>query len=405
MPRKQLSLASARRVAIAAQGLDKTRPACVPTRQHIRRVVNRLGLLQLDFVNVLVPAHYFVVFSRLGAYDRSRFNKLIYDSREFIEHWAHEASIVPVDCWPLLRYRREEFRPWPNSPIMKLKGKKKYLETAMDVVTRSGPVVSNDLPPLPAPKGKPGDWSRSVPRWALELHFGLGRVSVAGRLPNFQRVYDLPEKLIDEPHFSSQVSREDAQRQLLETAARAHGIGTVHDLADYFRMTARDAAPRIQELVEEGLLHPVRVEGWDEPAYLHHQARVPRTLNARSLLSPFDPLVWFRPRGERLFDFHYRIEIYTPAAKRKYGYYVLPFLLGDKIVARVDLKADRKNSKLLVLASWLEEGADESETAEALACELGTLADWLCLNGLEVTTRGNLASALTESVCSRSAGS
>ena len=398
MRRKQLSLADARRVAIAAQGLDRARPRGVPTRQHIRRVVNRLGLLQLDFVNVLVPAHYFVMFSRLGAYDRARFDQLIYDGREFIEHWAHEASIVPVDCWPLLRYRREEFRPWPNSPIMQLKGKKEYLETAMDVVTQSGPVVSGDLPPLPAPKGKPGDWSKSVPRWALEMHFGFGRVSVAGRLPNFQRVYDLPKKLIDEPHFSSLVSREDSQRQLLEIAARAHGVGTVHDLADYFRMSARDAAPRIQELVEEGLLHPLGVEGWDEPAYLHHQTRVPRTVNACSLLSPFDPIVWFRPRGERLFGFHYRIEIYTPASKRKYGYYVLPFLLGDKIVARVDLKADRKNNKLLVLASWLEEGADEPETTQALASELETLSDWLCLNGIEVAAKGSLAPALNELV-------
>jgi len=394
MPRKRLSLADARRVALAAQGLDKDRPASKATTRHIRNVVNRLGLLQLDFVNVLVPAHYFVVFSRLGGYDRSAFDRLIYDGRDFIEHWAHEASIVPVDCWPLLRYRREDYQPWPNSPIMKIKGKRKYLEAALETVREVGPVVSGDLPAVPAPKRKPGDWNRPVARWALEVHFGHGNVSVAGRLPNFQRLYDLPHRLIDEPHLSDQVSREDAQRQLLAIAARAHGVGTLHDLADYFRMSPSEAAPRLQELEEEGVIHPVQVESWDEPAWLHHQARVPRSLNARSLLSPFDPVVWFRPRGERLFGFHYRIEIYTPAAKRKYGYYVLPFLLDDQIVARVDLKADRKNSQLLVQGSYLEDDADEGRTAAELAAELQELADWLSLEKVTVANKGDLAPAL-----------
>ena len=398
MPRKQLSLAQARRVALAAQGLDKSRPAGTPTRQHIRRVINRLGLLQLDFVNVLVPAHYFVLFSRLGPYERAAFDRLVYNGREFIEHWAHEASIVPVECWPLLRYRREDYRPWPNSPIMKLKGRKRYLETALDIVKQSGPVVSGDLPPLPAPKGKAGDWSRSVPRWALEVHFGHGRVSVAGRLPNFQRSYDVPDKLVDEPHYSTSLSREDSQRRLLEISAHAHGIGTLHDLADYFRMSPREAAPRLEELVEEGRVHRIQVESWREPAFLHRQARVPRRLHACSLLSPFDPVVWFRPRAERLFGFHYRIEIYVPAAKRKYGYYVLPFLLGDTIVARVDLKADRKNSSLLVLAAHVEEHADEHRTAHALANELQTLAQWLGLEHVKVGRKGSLASALRKSV-------
>jgi uncharacterized protein YcaQ len=394
MPRKQLSLAEARRVALAAQGFDKQRPGKKPSKQHFRRVINQLGLLQLDFVNVLVPAHYFVMFSRLGSFQREKFDQFVYQGREFIEHWAHEASIVPVECWPLLEYRRKEFKPWPSSPIMKIKGKKQYLETALDRVENSGPIVSGDLPALAAPKGKPGDWVRSVPRWALEVHFGHGAVSVAGRLPNFQRQYDLPERLIDEPHFSSSVSREDGQRQLLETAAAAHGIGTMHDLADYFRMSMRDAAPRLLELVEEGILYPLRVEGWNDTAYLHHKARIPRTINASSLLSPFDPVVWFRPRAERLFAFHYRIEIYVPAAKRKYGYYVLPYLQGDRIVARVDLKADRKNSCLNVLASYLEEGADEHQSAAGLAIELRCLADWLGLTEIKIANKGGLAKSL-----------
>jgi len=360
--------------------------------------MNQLGLLQLDFVNVLVPAHYFVMFSRLGPYDRATFDRLIYDGREFIEHWAHEACIVPVGQWPLLRYRREEYKPWSNSPILKIKGIGEYLESALAKVTESGPVVSNDLPAMARPKGKPGDWKKSVARWALEIHFGRGAVSVAGRLPNFQRSYDLSHKLVDEPHLSAVVSREDSQRQLLDIAGQAHGVGTLQDLADYFRMTTLDAAPRVQELVEEGVLHPVRVESWKEPAYLHHRARVPRTLNAGCLLSPFDPVVWYRPRCERLFGFHYRIEIYTPAAKRKYGYYVLPFLLGDKMVARVDLKADRKSSRLLVLASHIEPGSDESLTAEALAKELRTLCDWLWLDEIVVAGKGDLAPALRQVV-------
>jgi uncharacterized protein YcaQ len=394
MPRKRLSLADARRVALAAQGLDRDRPPGGANARHIRQVLNQLGLLQLDFVNVLVPAHYFVVFSRLGPYQRSAFDRLVYDGRDFIEHWAHEASIVPVEFWPLLRYRREEYRPWPNSPIMKIEGKQQYLELALETVRQSGPVISGDLPPMPAPKGKPGDWNRSVPRWALEVHFGRGRVSVAGRLPNFQRVYDLPDRLIDEPHISEHVSREDAQRRLLEISARAHGVGTLQDLADYFRMSPREAAPRLRELEEEGLVRQVQVEGWDEPAWLHHRARVPRSLKARSLLSPFDPVVWFRPRAERLFDFHYRIEIYTPAAQRKYGYYVLPFLLDDRIVARVDLKADRKNSRLLVQGAFLEAGADEGRTAGELAAALRELADWLGLEEVAVAGNGDLAHAL-----------
>ena len=394
MARVTLSLAEARRTALAAQGFDKPRPSGDPSRGHIKRLINRLGLLQLDFVNVLVPAHLFVVYSRLGAYDRKRFHDVVYKGRDFIEHWAHEASIVPVELWPYLDHRRREFKPWPNSPIMRLRGRKQYLQTVIETVRREGPVTSNDLPPVPAPKRKAGDWHKSVPRWALEVHFGYGDVSVVERLPNFQRVYDTPDRIIDEPHYSRSVNKEDSQRALLEIAARAHGVATLKDLADYYRMTATDAAPRVAELVDEGILREVRVDSWDEAGFLHASARVPRKITACSLLSPFDPVVWFRPRALRLFDFHYRIEIYVPAKKRVWGYYVLPFLLDDRIAARVDLKAERKSGVLQVLAAHPEDGTDFGRVAESLARELRSLANWLGLDTITVARKGKLAKVL-----------
>ena len=394
MPRTSISLAEARRLTLAAQGFEKGRPECKPNRRHIRQVINRLGLLQLDFVNVLVPAHYLVVYSRLGPYDRERLNQLVYEGRDFIEHWAHEASIVPADNWPLLRYRREEYTPWSNSPMMKTRGRKKYLELAIDKVRSDGPLTAHDLPPMKRLSSKPGDWKKSVARSALEYHFGHGDVSVADRLPNFQRVYDLPENVIDEPHFSKTMSRKDAQRELLHRAAKAFGVATIHDLADYYRMTARDASPRIAELVEEGRLRPVEVESWKDSAYIHADARLPRSIECSSLLSPFDPVVWFRPRAERLFDFHYRIEIYVPEKKRKWGYYVLPYLLNDQIVGRVDLKADRKSGTLLVLSAHEEPATDIAEASHALSKELRSLANWLQLDKIKVSRRGPFGKAL-----------
>lgn len=394
MPRNSLSLAEARRLCLAAQGFDRPRPNATPDRRHIRQVINRLGLLQLDFVNVLLPAHYFVLFSRLGPYDRKRMHQLVYQGREFIEHWAHEACIVPVELWPLLEYRRQDFKPWPNSPIMKLRGRKKYLQLAIEQVRSQGPLSAQDLPAVPRPAGKPGDWKRSVPRWALDYHFGNGDLSVSDRLPNFQRVYDVPEKIIEEPHFSASFSRAEAQRELLYRAAGAFGVATLHDLADYYRMSAREAAPLIADLLIEGKLCEVSVESWQETAYMKPEAHLPRKINAASLLSPFDPVVWFRPRVQRLFDFHYRIEIYVPAKKRKWGYYVLPFLLNDQIVARVDLKADRQSATLLVPAAHEEPGTDADVTCPALAKELRILASWLQLETIKVTDRGKLGRAL-----------
>jgi uncharacterized protein YcaQ len=236
-----------------------------------------------------------------------------------------------------------------------------------------------------------------LPRWALEYHFGNGELAVADRQPNFQRIYDLPQRVIDEPHYSSRVSRDEGQRALLAIAAEAQGVATLHDLADYFRMSPKVAAPRVDELVEEGVLQKVSIDGWKYPAFLHRDSRIPRRIECSSLLSPFDPVVWFRPRAERLFDFKYRIEIYVPENKRKWGYYVLPFLMDEKIVARVDLKADRQASSLLVKSAHAEEGVRIPQVGEALAAELRTLADWLGLEKIRVTRKGNLARALLDS--------
>jgi len=394
MPRVQISRAQARRIALAAQGFDRKRPKSAGDIRHIRRTINQIGLLQLDYVNVLIPAHYLILYSRLGAYPRQRLHELVYRRREFIEQWAHEASIVPADAWPLLRHRRDEFRPYPDSPIMKLRGRREYLKQVLKIVEASGPVTANDLPPMPGPKRKPGDWHRSVPRWALDYHYHFGSIAVANRLPNFQREYDLSERLIASEHFQKRLSRDDAQRELLRRAACACGISTVRDLADYYRMPWQEVSPRVEELVEEGALREARVEGWSETGYLSDSARMPRTIKASSILSPFDPVVWFRPRAERLFDFHYRIEIYVPASKRKWGYYVLPFLLDDRIVARVDLKADRENKRLLVLAAHEEAGINAKRTAGKLAEELANLAAWLDLKTVRVSRRGSFARTL-----------
>jgi uncharacterized protein YcaQ len=398
MARRKISLNAARKIALAAQGFDRPRPGAEVNAGHIRRVIEHLGLLQLDFVNVLVPAHLLVLFSRLGPFRHHRFHRSVYGSGNFTEQWAHEASIVPIELWPVLEHRREDYRPYPNSPIMKLKGKSSYLKQVIEIVSEKGPVTSQDLPWFEGPKRRPGDWHRSVPRWALEYHFGSGGVAVTHRQTNFQRVYDIPERVIDEDHRARSVSRRAAQRELLRRAAQRCGVGTLQDLADYYRMSPREAAPRIDELVAGGELLEVTVEGWQATAYLSPDARCPRRISAARILSPFDPLVWFRPRTERLFDFHYRIEIYVPEAKRKWGYYVLPFLLDDRIVARVDLKADRRNGDLLVLASHPEEGIDVDKTAAGLAGELRLLADWLGLDRVRVSRRGRFARPLSSAV-------
>ncbi len=373
-----LSIVEARRLALAAQGLAEPRPRRA-TARHLRTTIRRLGLLQIDCVNVVCPAHQMVPFSRVGPYDRAALDGLVYRSGEFAEHWAHEISIVPAETWPLLRYRREtdRVRPWGFAKV--LEERAEYAAWVVEEVRRRGPIAADELePPEGGDPGVPGAWIGTIRRGILEAHFLRGALAAAGRRTDFSRVYDLAERLIPEEHRCRVVDYDESRRQLLLQAARAHAVGTAKDLADYFRMSVAEARPRLRELVESGRLDEVRVEGWREPAYLHPESAAPRRIEASALLSPFDPLIWCRPRVSRLFGFEYRVEIFVPPAKRTHGFYVLPFLLGDRLAARVDLKADRNNGRLLVLGKWFE-GRRTAAVADALAAEIRLLGEWLGL--------------------------
>jgi hypothetical protein len=379
--RTSLSLSEARRVALAAQGFTQARPKRATVR-HLRDTIRRLGLLQIDCVAVVCPAHYMVPFSRLGPYNRSTLDELVYRSGEFAEHWAHEISIVPAETWPLLRYRREtdRVRPWGFQKV--LEERDEYAAWVLEEVRQRGPLAADDLPAPDDAGGRiPGAWIGTVQRGVLEAHFLRGALAAAGRRSDFSRLYDLAERLIPAEHHGRHVDHDEGRRALLLQAARSHGVGTAKDLADYFRMPVRDAVPRLRELAESGQLQETRVEEWREVAYLDPQAALPRTIDAAALLSPFDPLVWCRPRVQRLFGFEYRLEVFVPPQKRKYGFYVLPFLLGEKLVARVNLKTDRANGRLCVLGVWFE-GRKSAAVAAALSTELRLLGDWLKLKVL-----------------------
>ena len=397
MARTDVSLAEARRIALAAQGFDLPRPPGGVTTEELGRTVQALGVVQIDYVNVLVPAQYQVPFSRLGPYQRAQLDDLVYRRRELTEQWAHEASIVPVDTWPLLRHRRAKHRIRPRGFDRFLALHEAYVEWVLDEVRARGPLTADDLP---APPGEgrriAGAW-HTVPRAVLEAHFGRGLLAVAARRPNFARAFDLAERVIDRVHHGHEVRADEAERELVRRAARAHGIATAGDLADYYHVPIRDARVRIAELVSARELVEVRVEGWREPAFLHRAARVPPRLHACALVSPFDPLIWTRDRAARLYGFDYRIEIWVPAARRRFGYYVLPFLYGDRLVARVDLKADRPARRLDVLAAFAEQHAPRAAAA-ALAAELRVLAGWLGLDEVRIGRRGDMAAALSRAV-------
>jgi uncharacterized protein len=380
-----VSLAEARRVALAAQGFDRPRPRGKITSQHLRQVIHQLGLVQLDYVNVLVPAHYQVLFARLGPYEKTQLERLVYHCGEFTEQWAHEASIIPMESWPLLHFRREERRLRPFGFQAMLKQHPEYADRVLEEIRTRGPLTADELPgPEGISRRMPGSWYRSIPRAVLEAHFARGRLVVTSRLPNLARVFDLAERHIPSRLYHQNLEKEGAQRALLSIAAQAQGIGSAGDLADYFRMPVSEVRLRIAELVDLGEVCPVQVEGWREVAYLHRKAFFPRKVQASALLAPFDPLVWCRKRILRLFQFDYRLEIFIPKVQRKWGCYVLPFLLGDRLAARVDLKADRMESRLLVLAAFLEPHADSRETAAALASELHLMAEWLGLQSVAV---------------------
>jgi uncharacterized protein len=389
-----LSIDDARRLAITAQGLGRQRSGRV-TPAHLTDAIRRLGLLQLDFVNVVVPSHYLVMFARLGAYERRLLNEVVYRSGAFTEQWAHEASVVPMETWPLLRHRRDTHiaRPWGFGEIMRKH--RAYVDVAITEITSRGPLSPADLPdPSHTGRRLPGSWYGTVPRAVLEACFGRGQLAVTDRKENFQRVFDLAERHVPPAHFSRRVERHEAERELLRISAKALGVGTAADLADYFRMKVGDARPRIAELAEAGDLMGVRVDGWRETAYLPRGSVVPEPCRTPALLSPFDPLIWFRPRTKRLFAFDYRFEIFLPQEKRRWGSYVLPFLHAGCLAARVDVKAMREAGCLSVPGAWIEDGASAEDVATALAAELHRLAAWLGLGQVRVGRRGNLARAL-----------
>jgi uncharacterized protein YcaQ len=396
-----LSRAEARRLALAAQGFDRPRPPRVGAAE-VAGTIRRLGLVQLDFVNVLVPAHYLVLFSRLGPYDRSLLDEVVYRRREFIEQWAHEASIVPVEAWPLLHHRRASHRVRPYGFETFLEEHAPWVARVLEEVRARGPLTADGFEnPRVLPRELRHAWFRSAARAVLEAHFGRGLLAVHERRPNFQRSFDLAERVVPAEHRGPPPARDEAQRALLEVAARAHGVGTAADLADYHRMPLAEARPRLAELLDRGALRPVEVEGWAETAFRHAEAREPRRLEAAALLAPFDPVVWYRPRAVRLYGFDYRFEIFVPPERRRFGKYVLPFLLGDALVARVDVEADRPRCRLAVGGAWAEPGVEPERVAGPLATELSTLSRWLGLEQVTVGRRGSLARALAAAVRAR----
>jgi uncharacterized protein YcaQ len=394
-----LSTSQARRIALAAQGfLDK--PHDPPTLRTLNRTVERTGVLQVDSVNVLQRAHFMPLYSRMGAYDvdllaRASARK----PRRLVEYWAHVQALMPVELWPVMRHRMESYRTqkhkWWGTEVSD-----DLVTNLMAEITDRGACTARDLDDgLPRDK-KHWGWNWSATKRALDYMYMTGEVAIAGRNSQFEVRYDLPERVLPPDVLAAPTpTLREANRELVKRAARSHGVATARCLADYYRMRLQpnDGQPAaieaIEELVEEGELEPVRIQGWNRPAYLHRDARRPRKVDARALLSPFDPVCWLRERTEKLFDFHYRIEIYTPAAQRQFGYYVLPFLLGEEIVGRVDLKADRQSGRLVVKAAYAEPHAP-GETAQELSAELLRLAGWLGMDELTVEPRGDLAPLL-----------
>ncbi len=392
--RTKIGAPLARRIALAAQGFGIERPDGASNLGHVKRAIDRLGLLQIDSVNVLARAHYLPLFSRLGNYDSAHLDGLAWGRqtrRGLFEFWAHEASLLPLASQPLLRWRMARAAAGTSKGKLQEFGRDNagYIEEIRREVEDRGPIAASELADG-GPKRGPW-WGWNDGKLALEWLFFAGIVTTATRRGTFERVYDLTERVLPADILRLPTpSPEEAQRELLRLSARALGIATEFDLRDYFRLPVGDTKARLAELLEAGDLLPVEVEGWNRPAFLDPAARQPRRIEARALLAPFDPLVWERDRTERIFDFFYRIEIYTPVAKRKHGYYVLPFLLGDRLVGRIDLKSDRPNSKLLVPAAHLEPGIEARDVAAPMRDELRLMADWLGLEDLALPRDGAL---------------
>jgi uncharacterized protein YcaQ len=400
----RLTAAHARRIAVAAQGFSEPRPGGPITRAHLRRLISRIQVLQLDSVSVAVRAHYAPVFSRLGPYqrevlDRAAWSHTARSPRLLVEYWAHEAALMAVDDWPLLRWRMRQYRHgrWGTHIV---KANPRLADDIVAAVAELGPSTAGQIEAhlAAAPRRAKGAWwNRSDTKWVAEALFAAGVLTTATRV-GFARHYDLAERVLPADVLAREVDQDDAIRQLILRSATALGVGTEADIRDYFRLAAGQAKPAIAKLVADGELDRVDVDGWSAPAYLPAAQTVPRRDRGTALLCPFDPLIFFRPRVQRLFGFHYRIEIYTPATQRQYGYYVWPFLLDGALVGRVDLKADRAADALHVVAAFIEPEQSPSRVVKALTAELETMAAWLGLGGVTVGDRGDLASELRDAM-------
>ena len=391
MAAERLTLAQARRIALAAQGFADPRPTGRVDRRHFRRALDRMGVIQIDSVNVLVRSQELPLFARLGPHPRT----LISDATaagELFEYWVHEASHVPTEHHHLHRWRMSGTHKWERYWTMD-KRRPGYLDEVLRRIEMDGPLASGDLSERVGKKGTWWDWDDG--KVALEHLFWSGLITAVRRPNDFARIYDLSERVIPPQVLARPAPSEaEARKQLLLLAAKHHGVGTLQDLTDYHRQKNAPCKPLLDELVEEGALHVVQVQGWDKPAYLHPQAKLPRRIEACAFLSPFDPVLRDRDRAEFLFGFFYRIEVFVPEPKRVYGYYVLPILWGDSLVGRLDLKADRHNRTLLVHGSYAEPGVPIDRLAPDVVRELHAMAGWLGLDRVAIADRGDLASTL-----------
>ena len=380
-----LSIADARALALAAQGFDTARPKTKATQRHVDALLSRLGVIQIDSVNVLVRSQELPLFSRLGNHDRNAIPKAT-ESQKIFEYWGHEAAHLPVEIHPLFRWKMEaarlgKARHWGLTSFYD--DNKAFVKRMLKHIETNGPTTARELSTRTEKRGadKKTWWDWDESKTALEYLFLTGQLVSRGRGTDFARIYDTPERVLPRQVLDAPTPTEhDARKQLLIRSSIAQGVATVGDLADYYRQKPAAVKPLIAELIEEGELRTVAVDGWTEKAFVHRSAKLPKQLHATALLSPFDSLVWCRPRNERLFDFHYRIEIYTPKEKRKFGYYVLPFMMNGQMVGRVDLKADRANSKLQVHSVHTEKGIKRATINDALNNELRAMANWLDLN-------------------------
>jgi uncharacterized protein YcaQ len=383
-----LSIADARRIALAAQGFDTARPKTKATQRNVDALISRLGVIQIDSVNVLVRSQELPLFARLGNHNRNAIPRATQQQKLF-EYWGHEAAHLPVDLHPLFRWKMDAARTgrvthWGLTSFYE--ENKAFVKRTLKHVEKHGPTTSRELSTRTEKKGTWWDWDEA--KVALEYLFLTGELMSRGRGTDFARIYDTPERVLPQQIFDAPTpSEHDARKQLLIRSTIAQGVATASDLADYYRQKLATVKPLIDELLEEGELRAVEVEGWMEKAFVHRKAKLPKELHATALLSPFDSLVWCRPRNERLFNFHYRIEIYTPKEKRKFGYYVLPFMLNGEMVGRVDMKADRASGVLLAQSVHTEKGVKRSSINEALTAELEAMATWLGLDRVQIGRR------------------